>query len=395
MVDFITKLLIVGGKNAILVVCDRLSKMAHFVATMEGTSVERLARLFQNNIWKLYGLPESIVSDRGPQFVADLTKELNRMLEIKTKLSMVFHPQTDGQTEHMNQELEQYLKFFVENRQKDWLEWLASAKFLVNNKTRTTTKMSPFMANYGRELRMGGDIRKKGKVESVTEFVEKMKKVHEKAAAALRKTQEEMKRYANRSRRETEEWTKENRVMLSTKDLVFKERLVQKLTERYVGPYMIEEVVSMNAVKLQLPSLMRIHLVVNMSQIVRYKEQVKEQKREEEKPVEVEGVEKWEVEKILNKKKIREVEKYLVWWKEFMAEGDTWERKENLKNAGEALEEFKGRMNAEIRRQEKIDMAEKRDFRRGELPGKFTAKMLYRWDDGKFEEENLKKLERN
>ena len=68
--------------------------------------------------------------------------------------------------------------------------------------------------------------------------------------------------------------------MLSTKDLVFKERPVQKLTERYVGPYMIEEVVSMNAVKLQLPSLMRIHLVVNVSRIVRYKEQVKKQKRE-------------------------------------------------------------------------------------------------------------------
>ena len=69
-----------------------------------------------------------------------------------------------------------------------------------------------------------------------------------------------------------------------------------------------------------------------------------------------------------------------------MAEGDTWERKENLKNTGEALEEFERRMNAEIRRQEKIDIAEKRDFRRRELPGKFTAKILYRWDDGKFEE---------
>ena len=78
-----------------------------------------------------------------------------------------------------------------------------------------------------------------------------------------------------------------------------------------------------------------------------------------------------------------------------MAEGDTWKRKENLKNAGKALEEFEGRMNAEIRKQEKINMAEERDFRRGELPGKFTAKMLYEWDDGKFEEEHLKKLERN
>jgi len=79
----------------------------------------------------------------------------------------------------------------------------------------------------------------------------------------------------------------------------------------------------------------------------------------------------------------------------YNTEGDTWERKENLRNAGEALEEFKGRMNVEVRRQEKIDMAEERDFRRGELLGKFTVKMLYRWDDGKFEEEYLKKLERN
>ena len=84
----------------------------------------------------------------------------------------------------------------------------------------------------------------------MTEFVEKMKKVYEEAAAALRKTQEEMKRYANRSRRETEEWKKGDRVMLSMKDLVFKKRLVWKLMERYVGLYVIEEVVSSNAVKL-------------------------------------------------------------------------------------------------------------------------------------------------
>ena len=108
-VDFIMKLPVVAGKDAILVVCDRLSKMMHFVATTEGTLVEGLARLLQNNVWKLYGLPESVVLDRGPQFVVELTKELNRMLGIKTKLSTAFHSQTDGQTERMNQELEQYL----------------------------------------------------------------------------------------------------------------------------------------------------------------------------------------------------------------------------------------------------------------------------------------------
>ena len=82
----------------------------------------------------------------------------------------------------------------MNHRQKDWPEWLASAEFAVNNKVHTTTKILPFMANYERELRMRGDIRKKGKVEKVTEFVKRMKKVHEEAGAALKKMQEDMKR---------------------------------------------------------------------------------------------------------------------------------------------------------------------------------------------------------
>ena len=99
MVNFITKLLLVAGKNVILVVCNRLSKMTHFVATIEEILVEGLARLFRNNIWKLHGLLESMVSDKGPQFAVELTKKLNKMLEIQTKLLILFHPQTDGQTE--------------------------------------------------------------------------------------------------------------------------------------------------------------------------------------------------------------------------------------------------------------------------------------------------------
>ena len=99
MVDFITKLLLVAGKNAILVVCDKLSKITHFVATTEGTLVKRLAKLFKDNIQKLHGLPESVVSDKVLQFAAELTKELNRMLGIETKLLTAFYLQTDKQTE--------------------------------------------------------------------------------------------------------------------------------------------------------------------------------------------------------------------------------------------------------------------------------------------------------
>jgi len=110
------------------------------------------------------------------------------MLGIKTKLSTTFHPQTDGQTERMNQEVEQYLRFFIEHRQKDWPEWLVMTEFAISNKAHTATKVSLFMANYGKEVRIGGDIRRKEKVESAIEFVERMKKVQEEVEAALRKT---------------------------------------------------------------------------------------------------------------------------------------------------------------------------------------------------------------
>ena len=99
IVNFITKLPLVAGKDAILVVCDRLSKMTHFMVTTEETTAEELARLFRDNMWKLHGLPESMVSDRRPQFAAELTRELNKILEIETRLLTVFYPQTDGQIE--------------------------------------------------------------------------------------------------------------------------------------------------------------------------------------------------------------------------------------------------------------------------------------------------------
>ena len=101
-VDFITKLPMSKGYDLILVICDRFSKMSHFVMTTEKTIAEGLARLFRDNVWKLYGLPESVISDRGLQFAAGLMKELNKMLGIEIKLSTAYHPQTDRQTERMN-----------------------------------------------------------------------------------------------------------------------------------------------------------------------------------------------------------------------------------------------------------------------------------------------------
>jgi len=122
-------------------VVDKLTKMVYFIPTTERTSVEGLARLFRDNVWKLHRLSESIISDRGPQFMAELMRKLNKILGIKSKMLIVFHPQMDGQTERVNQELEQYLRMFTDHRQEQWSDWLETAEFIYNNKMYSSTKM--------------------------------------------------------------------------------------------------------------------------------------------------------------------------------------------------------------------------------------------------------------
>ena len=161
-------------------------------------SVEELVKLFQDHVRKLHGLPESIISDRGVQFAVGIIKELNNLLGIQTKLLTAYHPQTDGQMERINQELEQYLRVFIDHRQEQWLDWLEMAKFAYNNKIYAATKISLFKANYGQDPRMGFERRRKGKYKAAGKFVERIKRIQEEAKAALGKMQEEMKKFANR-----------------------------------------------------------------------------------------------------------------------------------------------------------------------------------------------------
>ena len=219
MADFITKLPLAQGYNAILVVCNYFSKMAHFIATTEKTLVEGLAKLFWDHVWKLHRLPESIISDRGVQFAAEMIKELNNLLEIQTKLSTAYYPQMDGQTERINQKLEQYLRVFIDHRQEQWPDWLGMAEFAYNNKIHAATKTSPFKVNYGQDLRMGFKERRKRKYKAAGKFIEKIKKIQKEAKAALEKAQEEMKKFRDRRREKGEEYKVGDLVLLSTKDL--------------------------------------------------------------------------------------------------------------------------------------------------------------------------------
>jgi len=257
-------------------------------------------------------------------------------------------------------------------------------------------KTLPFKANYGQDPRMGFEGRKKGKYAGAEKFIEKMKKIQEEAKAALGKVQVDMKKYADKKRLDIEEYKVGDLVMLSTKDLKYQivGRRTEKLTEKFVGPYKIKEIISSNAVKLELPSTVKIHLVVNVSRIRRYVGQVEGQKKEQPALVIIEGEEEWEVERILNKRKVRGKDKYLVRWKGFTAESDTWEGRKNLENAKEAIEEFEKEYRwdmEDVARQER----EEGTFQRRELPGRFTAKTLYGWSDKKYNQEYWGRLERN
>ena len=321
-VDFIMKLPVSKGHDSILVVCDRFLKMLHFVVTTEKTTAEGLARIFRDNMWKLYGLLESVILDRGLQFAAGMTKELNKILGIETKLSMAYHLETDGQIERTNQELEQYLRMYINHRQNNWAEWLATAEFAFNNKIHTATKMSPFQVNYGREPRMGFDIRKKGKNEKAEEFVKEMKERHEEAKVVLVKSQEEIKRQANRNRKEVEEYRVGDKVLISTKDFSkeLMKRATKKLTEKFIGPYVVRKIVSENAVELKLLVSLRVYPVVNVRRLVKYREQVEGQKKIPPPPVKVAGEKEYEIEEILDRQERRGKMKYLVKWKGYTAE---------------------------------------------------------------------------
>jgi len=165
--------------------------------------------------------------------------------------------------------LEQYLRIFTNHRQEQWPDQLRIAKFVYNNKAHSSTKTLLFKANYEQDPRMGFKVRRKEKYKGVEKFVTKIKEIQEEAKAALEKIQEKIKRYTDRKRAEVDEYRVEDLVMLSTKNLKYQmvSRKIKKLMEKFVGPYKIKKVISLNAVELELPSTVKIHLVVNISRV--------------------------------------------------------------------------------------------------------------------------------
>ena len=332
-VDFVVELPESTGFDAVMVVVDSFTKRAHFIPTFTTLSASGTAGLFIRHVWKDHGLPRKVVSDRGPQFVAEFSRELYKILGIKIAATTAYHPQGDGQTERLNQELEQFLRIFVNQRQDNWSELLPLAEFQYNNHIHSATQHPPFLLDAGRLPRMGFEPdHPPSRVESVNEFTARMKSTLEEAKAALTKSKDDMARYYDRRRTPAPEYKPGDKVYLDASDIKTG-RPSRKLSHRRLGPFVIERKVGNGAYRLRLPaSMKRLHPVFNVVKLAPALPDPIPGRRAPAPPLPeiIDGEEEWVVEEILDSKLVNRKLHYLVKWKDFGVEHDSWEPRENV-----------------------------------------------------------------
>ncbi|GLB41115.1 putative retrotransposable element tf2 155 kda protein type 1-like [Lyophyllum shimeji] len=342
-VDLIVELPEAHGYDAVMVVVDSVGKRAHFIPTHTTCTTMGAANLYRKHVWKLHGLPDAFVSDRGPQFVAEFTRELYRLLGIKLSTSTAYHPQSDGQTERVNQELEQYLRVFCNERQDDWDDLLPEAEFQYNNHVHSATKFTPFMLDTGRNPRMGFEPRPlNSNNETANEFFKRMKLAQEEAKAALAKAKDDMARYYDQRRIPAPEYKPGDRVNLDASDIQTT-RPSKKLSHRYLRPYTIERQVGPLAYKLRLPrSMSRLHPVFNAVKLrLAPPDPIPGRRARPPPPPTLIDDEEWfDVEDILDSRFFRRKLQYKVKWKGYGSEDASWEPVENVAHARDLVREF-------------------------------------------------------
>jgi hypothetical protein len=190
-------------------------------------------------------------------------KDLNKLVGIESNLSTAYHPQTDGQTERMNQEIEQYLRLFINHRQSDWAEWLSCAEFSYNDKVQSSTGFSPFYVNYGRHPYKGTNPRWEAKSQSAIEFVEHIKKVREETEAALKQSAETMKRNYDKKKGDSREYAPGDKVWLEGTNITT-DRPIKKLDDKRHGPFIVDKKVGESSYRLKLPATWKkVHATFN------------------------------------------------------------------------------------------------------------------------------------
>jgi hypothetical protein len=326
-----------------VVFVDRPTKMTHFAAVTTSIGAEHLAQVFLNTVVKLHGMPETIISDRDPRFTSKFWQHVMTKLGTSLKMSTAFHPQSDGQTERMNRVLEDMMRNYVDPAQDDWDMLLPMAEFAVNNSHNQATKATAFFLNGAEHPRTPLNVALQHEINPAAKSM--CQRVHESMNVArqhLQQAQDRMSIQANKKRRDVT-YKVGDEVMLSTRNIRLKAVGTPKLLPRYVGPFNVTQVISKTAVKLELPALWRVHNVFHVCLIKPYERS----KRSQPLPTPLrfeEGSPVFEVEKILAKRVVkrgkRRLNEFLVKWKGFTQEHNTYEPEAYLQGCKQAVADF-------------------------------------------------------
>jgi transposase InsO family protein len=260
----------------IAVVVDRLTKLRHFIPT-ETLSAEELADRFVDRVYTLHGCPETIISDRGTQFVSTFWRQLSTRLGILLRPSSAYHAQTNGQVERINAELEQYLRLYIDWAQDDWVDWLPLAEFAGNNTVSETTGITPFFATYGFHPRMGVEparpcppnltAAQRTEFLKANEIAARFEAILSKVQALAKQANDRYEANANRKRQDAPKYKKGDMVMLDMSNMDVG-RPVDKLSPKWEGPFRVTKA-SSHAVTIALPANMKIFNTFHVSRVRR------------------------------------------------------------------------------------------------------------------------------
>jgi len=269
--DFITELPISEECDQLWVVIDRFTKMAHFLPLKkDGKTAADLAVIFAREIWRHHGLPTDIVSDRDSRFTSEVWREFLQLSGIRPRMSTAFHPQTDGQTERLNQTIEAYLRAFVAKDQSDWVSLLPMAEFAYNNSVMIGNGMTPFFANYGFHPAAVDPPAEEPLNPASRVYAHWMQTIYEESRRGLEAAQERMCRYTDPARKEPPAYQVGDLVILNGRNIKTR-RPTKKLDHKNHGPFQIEKIVSPLAVRLTLPRKWKIHNVFHVSLLEPYR----------------------------------------------------------------------------------------------------------------------------
>jgi hypothetical protein len=340
--DFITDLPLSGGYDSIMVVVDHgLSKGVIYSPCNKTIDAKGTAELYINNVWKRFGFPRIFISDRDPRFSSKVFQEIASTMGIKSRMSTAFHPQTDGETERVNQELEVYLRMFCATEPDQWSRYLPMAEFAHNSRTHDAIKATPFNVIMGSDPIGVPTVIPRFSAPQAEEKVRDLVKIRQEALAA-----HELARQVMAQRRkgpEPKKLSAGEQVWLEMKNIKgpYESR---KLAPKREGPFEVSEVLGKYTYRLELPQTWRVHNVFDRALLTPYIQTQEHGENFIQPPPDiVNGSEEHEVHSILRHRRKGRGFEYLIRWKGYSINDDTWEPVRNLKNSEEILEEYKTR----------------------------------------------------